>query len=108
MQVTSSAELMFGSARLDSAWHTRGDDYTGPKSEQRVRMVSSSVDRGDRAIVSHLGTITSVLPSARGQLEEGDCVVVRPRGENRFDVVDVVPWRAWVEAAHLDPSLPQS
>jgi broad specificity phosphatase PhoE len=103
-----TAELMFAQARLDSAWHTRGDDYSGPKTDQRVRMVATPVERGDRAIFSHLGTITSVLPSTRGQLEEGDCVVVRPRGENRYDVVEVVPWRAWVQAAHLDPNLPQS
>ncbi len=103
-----TAELMVGRPRLDSAWHARGADYSGPKAEQRVRMLATPVRRGDRLIISHVGTITSVLPSAPAQLEEGGCVVVRPRGANRYDAVDVVPWRAWVQAAHLDPSLPQS
>jgi phosphohistidine phosphatase SixA len=105
-RATRSAELMFAKPRLDSAWHTRGENFSGPKNDQRVKMLATPVQRGNRAIVSHLGTITSALP--RVQLEEGDCVVVRPRGETRYDIVDVVPWRAWVQAAHLDANLPQS
>jgi hypothetical protein len=55
--------------------------------------------------VSHLGTIQSLVPSI---LEEGDCVVVRPRGGENHDVIEVVPWRAWLRAAHLDDAVPQS
>jgi phosphohistidine phosphatase SixA len=94
-----TAELAFGEARLDSTWHTRGDNYGGPKRQRRAEELGRPVERGVRVIVSHIGTMYSVLPSIRGELDEGDCVVVRPRGEARYDVIEVVPWRAWLEAA---------
>lgn len=94
-----TAELAFGMAQLDSSWHTRGDNYTGPKRDRRLEMLGLPVERGNRVIVSHIGTMYSVLPSIKGELEEGDCVVVRPRGASEFDVVEVVPWRSWVTAA---------
>ena len=94
-----TAELAFGSAELDSSWHTRGDYYGGPKRDRRLEMLGRRVDRGNRVIISHIGTMYSVLPSIHGELEEGDCVVVRPRGASRFDIVEVVPWRSWVMAA---------
>jgi broad specificity phosphatase PhoE len=87
--------------RLDSAWHTRGESYGGPKLDARAALLATppSVPRGDRLIVSHVGTINSVIPATRGRLEEGDCVVVRPGGAARFEVVGIVPWRAWLDAA---------
>jgi phosphohistidine phosphatase SixA len=94
-----TAELAFGRPRLDSAWHTRGEDFSGWKATARAAALAAPVPRGDRVIVSHLGTLGSALPVVRDGLEEGDCVVVRPRGETRYDVVGVVPWRAWLEAA---------
>lgn len=94
-----TAELMFGRARLDSAWHTRGEDFTGWKMTARVAALATPVPRGNRVVVSHLGTLGSALPVVRGGLEEGDCVVVRPLGGTRHDVVGVVPWRAWEGAA---------
>jgi phosphohistidine phosphatase SixA len=94
-----TAELGFGSAQLDSSWHTRGDYYGGPKRDLRSELLGRPVDGGTRVIVSHIGTMYSVLPSIRGELEEGDCVVVRPRGGSQYDVIEVVPWRSWVRAA---------
>ena len=94
-----TAELAFGSAQLDSSWHTRGDNYHGPKHDRRSEILGRPVEHGNRVIVSHIGTMSSVLPSVRGELEEGDCVVVRPRGGSQYDVIDVVPWRSWVRAA---------
>ena len=94
-----TAELAFGSAQLDSSWHTRGDYYGGPKRDLRLELLGRPVDGGTRVIISHIGTMYSVLPSVRGELEEGDCVVVRPRGGSRYDVIDVVPWRSWLRAA---------
>jgi phosphohistidine phosphatase SixA len=94
-----TAELAFGAAQLDSSWHTRGDNYAGPKRDRRLETLGLPVERGNRVIVSHIGTMYSVLPSIQGQLEEGDCVVVRPRGASQFDIVEVVPWRSWVTAA---------
>lgn len=94
-----TAELAFGSVELDSSWHTRGNYYGGPKRDRRLEMLGRRVDRGNRVIISHIETMYSVLPSIRGELEEGDCVVVRPRGASRFDIVEVVPWRSWVTAA---------
>ena len=94
-----TAELAFGPTRLDSSWHTRGDDYTGPKRDRRLEMLGRPVERGNRVIVSHIGTMSSVLPSIEGELEEGDCVVVRPRDGSQFDIIEVVPWRSWVTRA---------
>ena len=98
-----TAELMFGRAQLDSAWHTRGDNYEGFKRERRLDLLSGQPEDGlNRVVVSHIGTMYSVLPSIRGQLDEGDCVVVRPRGERSYDVLGVVPWRAWLRAARRE------
>ena len=93
-----TAELAFGRPRLDSAWHTRGEDFSGPKMQARSETLGAPVPRGDRLIVSHLGTLGAMLPIVNGGLEEGDCVVVRPLGGTRYDVVGVVPWRSWGEA----------
>jgi len=94
-----TAELMFGQVSIDSIWHTNGSDYGGPPLERRRGVLSTLVQDGNRIIISHIGTISSVLPSVEGDLKEGDCVVVRPRGAG-FDVVGIVPWRAWAEAGH--------
>ena len=101
-----TAELAFGRAVLDSSWHTRGENFDGPKRQSRVVHLSRPAQRGNRVIVSHIGTIYSVLPSIRGELEEGDCAVIRPRGDEKHDVIEVVSWRAWMRAAHLDDTLP--
>jgi phosphohistidine phosphatase SixA len=93
-----TAELAFGSAQLDSSWHTRGNYYGGPKRERRAETLGRPVDGGTRVIISHIETMYSVLPSVRGELEEGDCVVVRPRGGSQYDVIGVVPWRSWLRA----------
>jgi phosphohistidine phosphatase SixA len=96
-----TGELAFGQVRLDSTWHTRGDYYGGPKRELRAEMLGRPVENGTRVIISHIGTMYSVLPSVRGELGEGDCVVVRPRGRARYDVIDVVPWRSWLQTAGI-------
>ena len=102
-----TAELLAGRADLDSLWHTRGNNYGGPRQQQRRDVLGEPVEDGNRLIVSHVGTLNSVLPALRPQLEEGDCVVVRPEDGGRYSVVEVVPWRAWLRAAHLDDP-PQS
>jgi hypothetical protein len=91
------AELMFGRVRIDSIWYTADDNYGGPRRDARSRTLGESVGDGVRVIISHQSTMLSVLPSARGRLEEGTCVVVRPGGGS-YEVVGVVPWRAWAAA----------
>jgi broad specificity phosphatase PhoE len=102
-----TAELLLGRGRVveDSAWHTRGDYYGGPKSERRLEQLGEPVRRGNRLIVSHVGTMQSVLPAIRGRFDEGDCVVVRPRGGEKHHAVEVVPWRMWLRTANLDDDL---
>jgi phosphohistidine phosphatase SixA len=103
-----TGELAFDTGvRLDSLWHNRGDNYGGPRRDRRAAELGRPVERGTRVIVSHIGTIYSVVPSIRGELEEGDCAVLRPRGDSRFDVVEVVPWRAWMTAAKAPRSAPR-
>lgn len=70
-------------------------------------MLSRTPVNGNRLIASHLGTMQSVLPAIRGNVGEGDCVVVRPAGGSRFEHVGIVPWRAWLQAAQIDTALPR-
>jgi hypothetical protein len=101
------AELSFGTPTLDSSWHTRGTDYSGPKRDRRLEHLGQPASRGNRIIVSHLGTMQNALPAIR-EMQEGDCIVVRPLGGGRHEPIELVPWRAWLRAAHLDDSIPQS
>jgi phosphohistidine phosphatase SixA len=102
------AEIAFGAPALDSSWHTRGSDYSGPKRERRLEQLSHPASQGNRVIVSHYGTMRNVLPGIRDNFQEGDCIVVRPLGDGKHETIEVVPWRAWLRAAHLDDSIPQS
>ena len=97
-----TAELAFGQARVDSLWHTRGEDYGGPRLQERSKVLGHKPARGTRIIISHIGTIYSNLPSIRGELDEGDCVVVRPQDGTQYEVIEVVPWHAWVQAGRID------
>jgi hypothetical protein len=93
-----TAELTFGPTTRDSAWHTRGNTPSEAQLAARRRALSTPVAAGgNRAIVSHVVTIRSVL-TTRGSLEEGDCIVARPTGTGH-EVVGQVPWRAWIAAA---------
>lgn len=100
-----TAELMLeGPPVIDSIWHTNGGSYSGAARAARARVLSTPVPSGNRLIVSHIGTMSSVLPDARGKVDEGDCVVVRPDGSGEaFDAIGVVPWKAWLRAAETAP-----
>lgn len=87
-----TAELMGGEVKVDSLWHTRGDNYE-PKRAARRFVLGQPVSNGNRLIVSHVGTLTSVL-QFRGSMAEGDCAVVRPLGD-RYYVIGLVPSAAW-------------
>jgi predicted GH43/DUF377 family glycosyl hydrolase/phosphohistidine phosphatase SixA len=100
-----TAELAFDKVRVDSLWHTRGENYGGDKHRRRSEVLGRSSDRRTRVIISHIGTIYSNLPSISGELNEGDCVVVRPLGGTRYDVIEVVPWRSWMRAARIEWTL---
>lgn len=94
-----TAELMLGRpAAIEAIWHTNGGSYGGVALEERRRTLAAPVERGNRLIVSHIGTISSVLPSAEDRLGEGDCVVTRPAGSSH-SVVGFVPWEAWERVA---------
>ena len=90
------AELMFGTVTLDSVWHTRGDNYAA-KRELRRELLSKPVPNGNRIIISHIGTLQSVL-GEDVRMQEGDCTVLRPTGSS-FTMVGTVPWRDWLDAA---------
>lgn len=92
-----TAELMFGSATRDSTWHTRGDTPSDAQVAARRRALATPISGGNRAIVSHVVTLQSVL-ATRGSLQEGDCIVARPTGTGH-EVIGQVPWRAWMDAA---------
>lgn len=92
-----TASLMFGrEPAIDSVWHTNGGSYGGPARDRRREILATPPASGNRLIVSHIGTMESVLPDGLGSIGEGDCVVVRAReGGEGFDVLGVVPWREW-------------
>ncbi|MEX2284161.1 MAG: histidine phosphatase family protein [Gemmatimonadota bacterium] len=94
-----TAELMAGPVVLDSLWHTRGDNYDARRTARR-NALSRPVQNGNRLIVSHVGTLSSTL-KFRGSMAEGDCVVIRPRG-NDYDELGLVPWQEWI-AYRKDP-----
>jgi phosphohistidine phosphatase SixA len=95
------AELMFGRTTLDSLWHTRGDQY-GVRREARQQVLATPVANGNRIIISHIGTLLSVIRLA-GSMQEGDCAVLRPAGSG-YDLIGTVPWRAWLAAANARQS----
>jgi phosphohistidine phosphatase SixA len=101
------AELAFGPPELDSSWHTRGSDYSGPKRVSREDRLTGSVSGGNRLIVSHLGTMQNAIPEIRGEFQEGDCIVLRPASDRRYDVVGVIPWRRWLNAAGMSTEPPR-
>jgi phosphohistidine phosphatase SixA len=93
------AEIMFGEVKLDSLWHTRGD-YYAKRREPRREALGQPVARGNRVIISHLGTLGSVI-RIPDELEEGDCMILRPGGATTHDVVGKVSWREWLRAAGI-------
>jgi hypothetical protein len=101
------AELMFGRVTIDSIWYTADDNYGGTRRDARNRALAEPTGRDVRIIISHQVTLLSVLPTARGRLEEGTCVVVRPSGEG-FDIVGIVPWTDWIRSAGNEQSGPVS
>ena len=80
--------------RIDSTWHTNGSRYGGPARDARRRFLSTAAGDGVTVVVSHIGTMTSVLPEVRGRVAEGACVVVRP-GTGSYTVVGVVAADRW-------------
>lgn len=93
-----TASLMFGRPPvIDSIWHTNGSDYGGPPRARRAHVLATPVPSGNHVIISHIGTMTSVIPEAEGNVDEGDCVVIQPAAET-FDVVGIVPSRSWSSA----------
>jgi broad specificity phosphatase PhoE len=99
-----TAELMFDPAtiEIDSIWHTNGSEFTGPAVEARRRVLRTPLENGNLIIISHIGTMGNALGESPGEVGEGDCVVVRPRG-NDFEVIGVVKWREWESASGHEP-----
>jgi broad specificity phosphatase PhoE len=90
---------------LDSAWHTRGTNYTGWKNDRRIEHLSRVPREGNRLIVSHIGTMQFTIKAIR-ELQEGDCFVVRPRGDDGFEPVGLLRWRHLLRAADISDSIP--
>ena len=95
-----TAELMFENmaVTIDPIWHTNGGSYRGEALRARRAALAESVEPGNRLIISHIGTMGSVVPEVRSRVKMGDCVVVRP-SDDGHEIVGFVPWRAWEEAA---------
>ncbi|MEM7418030.1 MAG: histidine phosphatase family protein [Gemmatimonadota bacterium] len=90
-----TAELMLDRPpQIDSIWHTNGSDYSGAARDARLAFLRTPVERGVVVVVSHIGTMSSVLPDIRGDVGEGACVVVRPRPEEP-EIVGVVASEEW-------------
>lgn len=92
-----TAELVAGPPRIDSIWHTNDGDYRGIARTHRLEALRRPVPDGVRLIVSHIGTMGSVVPQVRGRVGEGDCAVVRP-GPDSHRLIGIVPDTAWTAA----------
>lgn len=102
--LTTARLIVDGAApvTVDSVWHTNDGNYGGSHRERRAAALRRAVSTGSRLIVSHIGTMRSVVPDGVGRIGEGDCVVVRPApGVSRdgYDVIGVVTPREWARAA---------
>ncbi len=97
-----TAEFMFEQpVVIDSIWHTNGSEYGERETEQRIGVLRASLEGGNLVVISHIGTMQNALGRSPGNVGEGDCVIVRPNGDD-FEIVGVVPWRAWIREAGLD------
>ncbi len=97
-----TAEFMFDQpVVIDSIWHTNGSEYGERETEQRIGVLQTPVGGGNLVVISHIGTMQNALGRSPGNVGEGDCVIVRPSGDD-FEIVGVVPWRAWIREAGLD------
>ena len=90
-----TAELMAGRrAMIQPIWHTNGGSYRGEPLRARREALARSPGAGTRLIVSHIGTIASTVPEARGQMEEGDCAVLEG-GADQARLLGFVSWERW-------------
>lgn len=91
---SDTAELAFGRVERDP-----GLNY-GRSAEQRARrrqLFSTPPPRAtNRVLVTHQGILYRMMPQVeRGSIGEGDCVIVEPLGEDRFEVLRRVEPGAW-------------
>ena len=94
-----TAEIMFDeSVMIDSIWHTNGSQYGEVQTAQRRAVLGTPVEGGNLVVISHIGTMENGVGPLPANVGEGDCVVVRPR-DGSFDIVGIVPWRAWIREA---------
>ena len=89
-----TAEHAFGRATVDSTLGSEGS-RTGTEAIAALRvLLGTPVPHGtNRAVVTRIGILTGAFEGQSvGQIQEGDCIVVRPRGDGGFRVL-----------AHLSP-----
>lgn len=84
-----SAELAFGHAAVSEALYGER-----PRTDIRPLFAEPTDGSGNRVLVTHQYVLRRMLRVFRpGEIEEGDCVVVRPLGAGGYDI-----------AAHLSPN----
>jgi broad specificity phosphatase PhoE len=99
-----TAELMFPEmpVKIDSVWHTNGGSYGGPARDRRAEVLRTPAGPGVRLIVSHIGTMRSVLSDSL-RIREGDCVVVRRGGGGALRELGVIPFHTSLTTPRLSP-----
>lgn len=98
-----TATLAFGRCDTTSTLFLRGAAYR----EARVRLLSTAPAPGvNDVLVTHQDLIMPILGLLREELGEGEALVIRPKGDGKFDVLAQVTPAQWDElAATARPSV---
>jgi phosphohistidine phosphatase SixA len=96
-----TGQLAFGQEQPMVELFRRGSEYRAA----RLMLLGSELDAGQNlVIVTHQDLILPIVEGLkRDYLKEGSCLVIRPLGETKFDVVAMVTPEDWAKLAGLPP-----
>lgn len=97
-----TADLAFGQCQVSVELFRRGAEYRA----MRIVLLSTELDSPQNLVlITHQDLLLPIIDGLRrDQLKEGDCLVVRPRGEADFDVVAQVTPDDWAKLAGMSSS----
>lgn len=96
-----TGRLAFGQEQPSVELFRRGPEYKAA----RIVLMSTELDAGmNLVLVTHQDLLLPIVDGLkRDYLREGDCLVIRPFGEGKFDVVAKVTPENWAKLAGLPP-----
>lgn len=96
-----TGRLAFGQEQPMVELFRRGAEYRAA----RIMLLGSELDAGQNlVVVTHQDLLLPIIEGLRRDyVKEGDCLVIRPLGETKFDVVAKVTPEDWARLAGLPP-----